>query len=41
MPYGGDPVKELGPYVAKGCVVLVCGGLALLIIFGVLVGSAL
>lgn len=41
MPYGGDPVKELGPYAARGCSVLACGGFALLLIIGVLIGSAL
>ena len=41
MPYGGDPVKILGPDILKGCAAALVGGVLALIICGLLVGLAL
>lgn len=39
MPYGGDPVKELGPYALKGCAVLAGVGILALVAVGALLGK--
>lgn len=41
MPYGGDPVKVLGPDLLKACAALALAGVALLVFLGVVIGKVL